>query len=552
MSFDGNILRHVTRELKTQLTDGRINKIYQLSAYDLLFIIHSNKTKHQLLISASPNYARIHLTYQKLERPDNPPNFCMFLRKHLDGGIIKNIAQISNDRLIIFDIEKRNELGDKQIKKLIVEVTGRHSNIIVADIEFKILEAMKHSMPFDNTERTIFPGAIYKTLPSNKVDPYDEEERTKFLENPDNLTSKTILNTFTGLSPLFTNEVMFRHFNLVAKNELFSILDEFNPTIIQGKKDYFYFTDLTHVDGNKTHFKTINELLDRYYLDRDKLDIIKQRSKDILKFVKNQIDKQSHKIEKLSRELRSTEKRDKFKIKGELIQANLYNIKKGDTVLKTLNYYDNKDIEIALDPKKDAIENMEKYFTKFKKLRKSIPHIENQIELAKHELFYFEELLRQIENASLKDIEEIKDELEDKKYIKKKAVKKRKNSKPNYDTYIVEDTEIVVGKNNLQNEYITHKLAKHNEVWFHVKNSTGSHVLVRKPFPLSETLIRTAAHLAAYHSKMKQSSSVPIDYLEARYIKKVPGRIGSFVTYKNNKTIYIDPDLDYILTLKKR
>ncbi len=552
MSFDGNILRHLTKEFYEQLNTGRITKIYQLSQYDLLLLIHANRTKHQLLISSSPNYARIHLTNQKLERPDTPPTFCMFLRKHLEGGIIKDIAQIKNDRLIIFDIEKRNELGDKDTKKLIIEVTGRHSNIIVTNSEYKILEAIKHSMPFESTSRTIYPGAIYKMLPSNKVDPYDSKEVKAFFSNNDNIATKIILNHFDGLSPLIVNEMMHLHENGEAIDSTFNLLNEFNPTLIQGKKDYFYFTDLHHLEGTRTHFKTVNELLDRYYLNRDKLDIIRQRSKDIIKFVRNQIDKQSHKIEKLSKELRATSKRDKFKIKGELIQANMYNIKKGDTLLKTINYYDNTEIEIALDPKKDAIENMEKYFTKFKKLRKSIPHIENQINLAKNELLYFEELLHQIENASLKDIEEIKDELEDKKYIRKKATKKKRNKKPNYDTYIVEDTEIVVGKNNIQNEFITHKLARHNEVWFHVKDSTGSHVLVRKPHPLSETLIRAAAQLASYHSKMKNSSSVPIDYLEARYIKKVPGRIGSYVTYKNNKTIYIDPDLEFILQLKKR
>ena len=243
----------------------------------------------------------------------------------------------------------------------------------------------------------------------------------------------------------------------------------------------------------------------------------------------------------------------KFKINGELIQANLYQLKKGDTVLKTTNYYDNTDIEIVLDPKKSPIENMEKYFTKFKKLRKSIPHIEDQINLAKDELHYFDLLLHQIENATLKDIEEIKDELEDKKYIKKKTTKKKRNKTPNYDTYIDQDgIEIVVGKNNIQNQYITHKLAKHNDVWFHTKDTTGSHVVVRSPFPLSETTIRTASQLAAYYSKARHSSSVPVDYVEVRHLKKVPGHIGSFVTYKNNKTMYIDPDIEFIINLQKK
>ena len=554
MSFDGNMLRHVTKELQTELTTGRIYKIYQLSSFDLLFLIHQNKNKHQVLISASPNYARIHITQHQIERPENPPNFCMFLRKHLEGGIIQEINQIGNDRLIIFDIEKRNELGDLQIKKLVIEVTGRHANIIITDQDFKILEALKHNMPFDGTDRTIFPGAIYQILPNDKIDPYDESNRNDFLNNPDNLTKQGILNYFQGVSPLFVDEVLDRYQHNTNIKEIFhDLLNNFNPTIMQSEKEYFYYTDLSHIHGVRKHFDTVNEMLDRYYFERDSLDNIRQRSKDIVKFVRNNIDKSKFKIEKLTKELKATDKRDGFRIKGELIQANMYHIKKGDTLLKTINYYDNTPIDIALDPKKDAIENMEKYLTKFKKLRKSVPHIENQIQSAKDELSYFEVLLHQIESATLKDIEEIKEELEDKKYIKKKQVKKKRKKTPNYDTYFDDEgVEIVVGKNNIQNEYISHKLARHNEVWFHVKESTGSHVVVRKEFPLSETTIRTASQLAAYHSKMKHSSSVPVDYLEVRYLKKVPGKIGSYVTYTNNKTIYIDPDHEFIIQLKKK
>jgi predicted ribosome quality control (RQC) complex YloA/Tae2 family protein len=221
--------------------------------------------------------------------------------------------------------------------------------------------------------------------------------------------------------------------------------------------------------------------------------------------------------------------------------------------LKCLNYYDNTEISIDLDIKKSPVQNSEKYFKKYKKLKTSIPYINKQIRDAKSEMRYFEELLHQVENASLKDIEEIKDELMDKRYLKQKLVKAKRKKKPNFETYYdAEGTEILVGKNNIQNEYITHKLAKHNEVWFHVKEAPGSHVIIRKTLPLSEINIRTAAQLASYFSKLRESSSVPVDYLEVRYLKKVPGRINSFVTYKNNKTMYIDPDEDFILNLKRK
>ncbi len=555
MSFDGNILRKVTSELNETILTGRINKIYQLSKYDLLFIINAKSVKNQLLISSSPSYSRIHLSKMVYEKPSTPPAFCMFLRKHLEGGIIEKVSQISNDRIIIFDIRKRNELGDMSIKKLIFEVMGRHSNLIITDENFKILDAIKKVMPFDGKDRTIFPGAVYEIPSTNKIDPYNKPLRDKNLSIPKNINEKSFLDSFIGFSPLLAREIIYR-FNKSETpiKEIFdTILEESNPQIINSRKDYFYFTSLNHLEGVSKEFDSVNELLDRYYYERDSIDIIKQKSKDIVKFIKNHISKAKTKIEKLNKDLINTSTRDKYKIKGELIQANLYNITKGDSVLKCLNYYDNTEVTIDLDIKKSPVQNSEKYFKKYKKLKTSIPYINRQIREANKEMKYFELLLHQVQNASLKDIEEIKDELIEKRYLKQKLVKPKRKKKPNFETYYDEEgTEILVGKNNIQNEYITHKLAKHNEVWFHVKGAPGSHVVVRKIQPLSETNIRTASQLASYFSKLRGSSSVPVDYVEVRYIKKVPGKINSFVTYKNNKTIYIDPDEDLILNLKRK
>ena len=555
MSFDGNILRKVIEELNESLLTGRINKIYQLSKYDLLFIINSKSLKNQLLISSSPSYSRIHLSNMVFEKPDTPPAFCMFLRKHLEGGIIEKISQVSNDRIIIFGIRKRNELGDITIKKLVFEVMGRHSNLIITDSDFRILDAIKKVMPFDGKERTIFPGAIYQIPETNKINPYNEELRNEFLSEPLNINEKSFLDNFIGFSPLLAREIIYRFDNSKTpiKDIFRIILNESNPQIISTKKDYFYFTSLSHLEGETKEFDSVNNLLDRYYFERDSIDIIKQKSKDIVKFIKNHISKAKTKIEKLNKDLINTSSRDKYKIKGELIQANLYNITKGDSVLVCINYYDNKEITIDLDNKKTPVQNSEKYFKKYKKLKTSIPYINRQIKEAMSEMRYFEELLHQVENASLKDIEEIKDELIEKKYLKQKVTKSKRKKKPNFETYFDSDgVEILVGKNNIQNEYITHKLAKHNEIWFHVKDAPGSHVIARKILPLSETTIRTASQLASYFSKLRGSNSVPVDYVEVRYIKKVPGKINSFVTYKNNKTIYIDPDEDFILNLKRK
>jgi len=555
MSFDGNILRKLTQELRETLITGRINKIYQLSKYDLLFIVNSPEGKQQLLISNSPAYSRIHLTEMTYEKPDSPPAFCMFLRKHIEGGLIKDIIQITNDRVIVFYVQYRNELGDLINKKLILEVMGRHSNIIIADENDKILEAIKHVMPFDGKERTIYPGAMYEYPSTSKINPFDIPERDTFLSNPENLTEKSLLDNFTGFSPLISREIM-HIFNTTKKNisTIFNeILEDNNPTIISAKKDCFYFTDITHIEGERKHYESVNKMLDRYYYERDSVDIVKQKSKDLVKFIKNHINKSKNKIEKLNKDLIKTETRDSIRIKGQLIQANLHNIQKGDSKLECINYFDNKEIVIELDSRLSPVKNSEKYFKKYKKLKTSIPYINKQIKEASLEIRYFEQLLHQVENSSLKDIEEIKGELVDKRYIKKKTKIVKRKKRPNFDTYYdVDGVTMLVGKNNLQNEYITHKLAKHNEVWFHVKDSPGSHVVVKSPFPLTEETIRTAAQLAAHFSKMKKSSSVPVDYLEVRYLKKVPGKINSFVTYKNNKTIYIDPDEDFVINLRKK
>ncbi len=555
MSFDGNVVKKITKELYESLNTGRINKIYQLSKYDLLFVINTKTGKKQLLVSNSPSYSRIHLTTMKYEKPDTPPMFCMFLRKHLESGIIKDIYQITNDRVIIFKIESRNDLGDLVTKKFIVEVMGRHSNIIVTDDNDKILEAIKHVMPFDNKERTVYTGAIYQLPSSDKIDPYNVVERNAFLADPENINSKVFLNNFIGFSPLVTREIMYRFENSKQPiTDIFEeLLNESDPQIVSSKKEHFYFTNLTHLDGEVKHFSTVNEMLDRYYYEKDTIDIIKQKSKDLVKFIKNNIIKAKHKIEKLNKDLIKTEKRDTYRVKGELIQANLNKIIKGDISLVCLDYYTNQEVTIDLDEKLSPVKNSAKYFKKYKKLKASIPYIKIQIRRALIEIRYFEQLLQQIENSSLKDIEEIKEELIIKRYIKKKLVTKKKKKKPNYETYFdSEGVEILVGKNNIQNEYITHKVARHNEIWFHAKEAPGSHVIVKETFPLSENTIRTAAQLAAYFSKMKKSSSVPVDYLERRYLKKVPGRINSFVTYTNNKTIYIDPDEDFIINLKRK
>lgn len=555
MSLDGNIIRHLTKELNELILTGRISKIYQISKYDLLFNINAKNGKNQLIISSSPNYARIHLSEMKYEKPNQPPTFCMFLRKQLDGGRITKIEQKENDRVITFTIQRRNEIGDLQDKKLIIEVMGRYSNIIVTTNELKILESIKHQMPFDGPDRTIFPGAIYEYPNTDQINPYNATDLDTYLANTNAENFTETNKSLMGFSPLINREILHRSQtnNKPVDHVIKAIMSEYKPCIIVNNRNNFYFTNITYLEGDRHYYNTVNKLLDTYYYNKDRIDIIKQHSKNLIKFTKNYRAKLLNKIDKLKRDLNSTDKMNEIRVKGELVQANLHNIFKGDNSLECTNYYTDQDVIITLDNRLTPIQNSEKYFKKYKKVKASIPHLNKQINDAKLELKYIYQINTQIENASLKDIEEIKLELMNRKLIKSTTKAKKRKAKPNYETFYDElGIEILVGKNNLQNQYITHKLAKHNEVWFHVKDAPGSHVVGRTNFPLDEITIRTCAQLAAYYSSYKNSNSVAIDYTEVRYIKKVPGKINSFVTYRNHKTIYIDPDKEFISNLQKK
>ena len=553
MSFDGNIIHHLVQEWNEQIQNGRIQKIYQLSRFDLLFVVHTNKEKHQLLVSSSPRYARAYLSKRNYDVPSYPPTFGMFLRKQLEGGVITNITQTAHDRVITITIDKRNEFGDIAPRHLILEMMGRYSNVIVTNEDFVIQDAIKHSVNFESNDRTIFPGATYQLPETDKINPYDQTALLDYLSNPDNLNYKSLLSGLMGFSPMAIKEILYRYNHQESLTDIFhTFLHTKSPTWIKGDKEQFYHIDLSHVEGDKIPYDTVNELLDDFYHERDKIDMVTQYAKDLKTFIKNRITRNLTKLDKLAQQHSDTAKMEDYRLQGELLQANLYQMIKGMTSITVLNYYTDTEQTIELDPTKSPVKNSESYFKKYKKLKQSIPHINAQIKEAQSELEFFYELESQLDYASLKDIEEIREELIEKKYLNGTSKIKRKR-RPNIDTYMDDrGIEILVGKNNLQNEYLTHQLAKHNDVWFHIQNAPGSHVIVKHPLPLEETTIRLAAGLAAYHSKGRDSSSVPIDYTEVRHVKKIPGKVGSFVRYTNQKTIYIDPDEQIVIKHKKK
>ncbi|KKI92551.1 hypothetical protein WQ54_07985 [Bacillus sp. SA1-12] len=570
MSFDGLFTYAITKELKDTLTNGKVTKIYQPYKYDLIFQIRAGGKNHRLFLSAHPSYARIHLTNESYENPSEPPMFCMLLRKHLEGGVIENIEQLEMERIIIIDIKSRNELGDLTEKRLMVEIMGRHSNIILVDKERNIiLDSVKHISPAVNRHRTVLPGNEYVLPPSQgKVNPFDADEETvlKKLDFNSGKIDSQLVQQFAGVSPLFAKEVIYRA-GLVNRTTIpkvfLSMIGELNNHQIQPQifyphnRELFYILNLTHLESveNKL-FPTISELLDRYYYGKAERDRVKQQGNDLERFIVNEKKKNENKIKKLETTLDQAEKANQLRVYGELLTANLYALKKGDKTAEVINYYDENSptITIPLDVQKTPSENAQKYFSKYQKAKNSVEVVQEQIKIAHEEINYFEGLIQQIESASPKDLEEIREELIEGGYLKQRQSrnpKKKKLQKPSLENYLSSDgAEILVGKNNKQNEYLTNKLAARDDIWFHTKDIPGSHVVIRSKNPTDETILE-AANLAAYFSKAKNSSSVPVDFTAIRHVKKPSGAKPGYVIYENQQTVYVTPDEDLVFRLRK-
>lgn len=568
MSFDGLFTRAITKEVQESLSSGRISKIYQPSKYEILLHIRARGKNHKLLLSAHPTYARMHITAQSYDSPALPPMFCMLLRKHLEGGIIESIEQQELERIVHITVRSRNEIGDESQKTLIVEIMGRHSNIILIDTATNlILDSIKHLSPAVNRHRTVFPGYEYVAPPAqHKVNPFTIETKEQFLLQLDFMSGKMdkqLVDRFAGLSPLFAKEIITRA-GLVNEQTLppvfFDLLHtlkehRYEPEMITGdNKEYFYMLPLSHVTGESKRFATLSELLDRFFFGKAERDRVKQQGHDLEKFISNELEKNKKKLGKLQQTLQDAEKAGEYQLHGELLTANMYALQKGMTEIEVMNYYDENGtmVTIALDPLKTPSENAQSYFSKYQKARNSVSIIEEQIMKTEEEIVYFDALLQQMESASQRDIEEIREELAEEGYIRNRTKqKKQKPSKPVLDTYVSSDgIEIFVGKNNKQNDYLTNKLARRDEIWLHTKDIPGSHVLIRDVEP-SEQTVHEAAILAAYFSKAKSSSSVPVDFTKIRHVKKPSGAKLGFVTYDNQQTLYVTPDEDIVLKLKK-
>lgn len=568
MSFDGTMVRAVVHELSAQLSGGRISKIYHPTEYELLFTIRAKGQNHTLLLSANPAHARLHLTKWNPEKPQEPPMFCMHLRKHLEGGIIREIRQIDMERVIVLDIQTRNELGDDVGRQLIIETMGRHSNIILIEPESnRILDAIRRVPHSVSQVRQILPGLTYKLPPSqNKSNPLTVTKE-KFLSSLDfnrGRIDRQIMSLYTGIGPIIAREMVART-ALGNQENYWQAFDpiqkqltkhQYQPTLVEAEqKTYFAIIELS-IEGKKQTFSSVSSLLDHVYLGKTERDRNRQITRELVNRLHNEWEKNRKKIAILQEELQEVEKAEQYKLYGELLTVYLHQIKRGDREAQVNNYYDPDGaiLSIPLDPQKSPSENAQAYYKKYQKVKAKEKWNHEQIAKAEEENHYLENVLVQLEQATQSELEEIQEELVEEGWLKpiQKKGRKRKKSVPLPSSFTASDgTTILVGKNNKQNDYLTHRLAKPDDLWLHTKDIPGSHVVIRQ-YNGSEETLREAANLAAYFSKARQSNQVPVDYTRVRYVKKPNGAKPGFTIYTHQQTIYITPDEEVVQKMAEK
>lgn len=563
MAFDGLFTKKMVESLQF-LVSGRIHKINQPENDTIIMVVRQNRKNHQLLLSIHPNFSRIHITEKKYDNPFDPPMFARVFRKHLEGGIIRAVRQIDNDRRIEIDIKSKDEIGDTIYRTVILEIMGKHSNLILVNDERKIIEGFKHLTPNTNQYRTVMPGFQYDAPPSqNKVNPYEinPADVNRYVDFNSGRIDRQLLHNFEGFSPLITKEITERRSFMTTTTlpEAFEeVMNETKgePTPIfhknheTGKEDY-YFMNLTTFNDDVMTFDSLHDLLDRYYEARGERERVKQRANDLVKFVAQQLHKYQNKLGNLEKDLEATKDKEQQQLYGELITANIYRIEQGDESVEALNYYTNEDVEIPLNPTKPPSENAQYYYKQYNRMKTREHELKHQISLTKENIDYFMRLEQQLQHITVDDIDDIREELEEQGFVKqRKKHKKKKKHKIQLQKYASSDGDtILVGKNNKQNDHLTNKEARKSHLWFHTKDIPGSHVVILNDAP-SETTIKEAAMIAAYFSKAGQSGQVPVDYTKIQHVHKPSGAKPGFVTYDNQKTLYATPDYDKIKAMK--
>ncbi|MEG0409938.1 MAG: NFACT RNA binding domain-containing protein [Erysipelotrichaceae bacterium] len=546
MALDGLMLRQLNQKIRLILP-AKINKIQALSDTELLFTLRSLNQNHYLLVSAHSVYNRINLTKPIYTSLETPTNFSMVLRKHLDGGIILNCEQIGLDRILKMEIQVRNEIGDIHTLIMYIELMGKYANLILVNEDNKIIDAMKRIPPYENSRRLILPQATF-VLPlahSGKKDPFKEQTIDENIP---------LGKQFHGFSPLFAVEMEYRMLHGETFKDVMKLVSDSQMLYISEKNQvtYSHVIPLTHLEVTNRAYELMKGI-DYLYVEQEEKVRIKQQSGDLFRFVHHHIHKNKSKLPKLEETLSQSYDCDKYREYGDLLFAYMKQINRQTTSIELPSFETNEMISINLNPKLDGKGNANKYYQKYHKAKRAQSIVTQQIEQTKLELEYFEMLANQLEQATIGDANEIRSELAKNGYLKaaqSKIRKKKKSDVPNYDTYQIEDASIYVGKNNIQNEYLTFHFAHKEDMWFHTQDYHGSHVILRSE-QINEKLIRASSMLAAWYSQGRESSSIPIDYCEVKYLKKIPGSKSGLVQMGQHKTIYIDPQKDSIESLRE-
>ncbi len=540
MALDGILLHKIVPNLQKSLP-LRIQKIWQISTTEVLFQVHGNQGKQQLLISTHSEYNRLLFTNRSYPTPKEPGNFVMLLRKYLEGGIIESIEQAGLDRWCTFSIRRRNTLGDLENIFLYVELMGKYANIILVGTDGKIIDALKRIPPFENQKRMILPNATFvPTPPQDKKDPFLNQEID---------VSLSLTKQFAGFSPFLSKEIEYRMSLGQSFSSIMSEIEQSDSLYITNENEntVFHCIPLTSIGPCKCY--PIFEAFDILYYHKEEKERIKSISGDIYHFVKKELKHQTTKLPRLYKSYDEAKDCEKWKEYGDLLYSYQILDTKGMHQITLQSWEDGKDIIIPLDSKLDGKANARKCFTKYNKFKKGQIYLQEQIQICENEIHYFEGLLEQLDMADFDTALEIKEELVKQNYITEKKNPKKKKKKENgpHITTITLPNSVSVsyGKNNLQNEALTWHQARKNEYWLHAQGYHGAHVVVHCDH-LDEETLRNSAMIAAYFSKGRYSSSVPVQYCLVKDLKKIPGAKPGMVSLSSYKTIYIDPDEEHL------
>lgn len=579
MAFDGLVLSRVAREMADQLVGGRIDKVQQPTADDVVFVIRAQRTNYRLLLSANKSYPRVHLTTRFIApMPSQAPMFCMLLRKHLESGTIVAITQWKRERILFIDVQVWDELGERVTRRIVVEIMGKHSNVILLDRpDGMIIDAATHISRAVSRHREVLPGKPYVFPPAqDKYDPLHETAKgftARRLAAPDPTIAQFVVNTYYGISPFLGKEVAFQ----LRGRDRVDVADEWrafadllqqastaeNPGIVRdaaGSYQAFYLFHPAHVEGTFIRFASVNDCVDAFFAERALSDIARSRAGSYYRLIRTEREKAVGKIEKFRALLDAADDAEAWRVAGELLTAYVHQVEKGATEVVLPNFYDDERPQrIELDPAKSPLENANAYFRRYARYKKGIAVTQEQLQAAQEDALYLDSVLHSLETARAEELSLIEDELRETGYLKAtrtiSAKKKGTKKSPNAPSRVApavyqasDGTPVWIGRNNKENDVMTTKLAKKTDTWLHVKDAPGSHVIIPVSDP-SDATLQEAAMLAAHFSRQRDSSKVEVDVVPVKQIWKPNGARPGFVLFEGQRTLTVTLHRDTIEAL---